>query len=86
MMRVLSAPEYGLLFLQDDETGEVSIQCLCGGMASWWRRVVLTRDEVDEFRCGSFDAKRMMVEICRNLPSVSNRMVPPIELSELPAP
>ena len=86
MMRIISAPEYGLLFLQDDETGDISIQCLCGGMASWWRRVVLTTEEVDDFRLGTFDAKRMMIEICRNWPSVSDRMVPPIELSELPLP
>lgn len=84
MMRILSAPEYGLLFLEDDETGEISVQCLCGGMASWWRRVVLTKEEAEEFHCGSFDAKRMMVEICRNWPSVADRIVPAIELNELP--
>jgi hypothetical protein len=82
----MSAPEYGKIFIENDETGEVSFQCLCGGMASWWRRVVLTADEAGEYRRGTFDAQRMMVDICRKWPSVAERLVEPIELDALVLP
>ncbi len=82
-LTILSAPEYGLLFFEDEETAEISIQCLCGGMASWWRRVVLTSEEADEFRRGQLDSKRMMVEICREWHTMIGRIVDPIGLSQL---
>lgn len=87
MKRVVSAPEYGLMFIEDSVSGDISIQCLCGQMASWWKRVVLNADEIDELRAGTLDSKRMMVEICRDSPSVVSRLVRAIELKDLvPAP
>lgn len=83
MMKIVSAPEYGVLFLEDENSGDISFQCLCGGMASWWRRVVLTSSEAEEFRNGTLDTKRMMVEICQNWPSMADRVVQAVELSEL---
>jgi len=86
MIRILEAPEYGVLILEDDQSGEISLQCLCGGLASWWKRLVLNEEENAEFRAGQLDTKRLMVEICRDWPPIALRLVEPIDLRELPLP
>lgn len=86
MIRIIEAPEYGLMFLEDDQSGEISIQCLCGGLATWWKRLVLSGEETADYRAGRLDAKRLMAEICRNWPPGASRLIEPIDLNALNPP
>jgi len=60
--------DFGMEIIEDTDTGEMSLQCLCGQMAMYPQRVVLTPDEVQEFREGTFDAHSLAYEICREIP------------------
>src|SRR5438105_596222 len=54
MKKTKAAISFGLEIIEDTDTGELSLQCLCGQMALYPRRVVLTPDETARFNAGSF--------------------------------
>lgn len=88
MKQVIADPGWGNMIIEDTETHEFSFQCLCGGFAMYWRRIVLTQEEVNQFRAGTFDADRMLREVCREGPSVIDRFAqsfPMEQLVHLPA-
>jgi len=78
--------DFGMEIIEDTDTGEVSLQCLCGQMAMYPQRVVLTPDEVQEFREGTFDAHSLAYEICREIPRAKERLVPPFGEDEVVVP
>jgi len=44
--------------------------------------VVLTPEEVQEFRDGTFDSASLVYEMCREVPRTAKRLVKPFELEE----
>jgi hypothetical protein len=83
MKKTKAAISFGLEIIEDTDTGELSLQCLCGQMALYPRRVVLTPDETARFNAGSFDAEALMRAICREGPEVVDRVVPAFPISEV---
>ncbi len=83
MIRVIQEPTWGALVLEDTTTGELSFQCVCGGMAMYWQRVVLTPEEAAEVHEGTFDADRMVNEVCKKTPRVADRLVEPLDAARL---
>lgn len=79
----MSDPGWGTMIIEDTDTGELSLQCLCGGVGMYWRRVVLTADEIEEFHEGTFDALRMVVEVCRETHVVEGRLVSSFPVADL---
>lgn len=79
MIRVISNPTWGASILEDTETGDLSFQCLCGGIGMYWQRVALLPDEADEVRSGTFDADRMVSEVCKKTANVAGRLVDPVD-------
>lgn len=75
--------DFGKEIIEDTETGEFSLQCLCGQMAMYPERVVLTPEEVQEFHDGTFDSGSLVYEMCRKVPRTAERLVKPFELDEL---
>jgi len=78
MKKVTATPSWGVTIIEDDATGEVSLQCVCGGIGMYYRRVILTPEEAEELRAGSFDFDRMVREVCRETELVRERLVPSI--------
>jgi hypothetical protein len=76
MKRIIADCGWGNMIIEDTDTNEFSFQCMCGGIGMYWRRVVLTTDEIAEFREGAFDADRMVYEVCRETDRVVDRLVP----------
>ena len=76
MKKILAEPSWGVLIIHDTDNEEMSLQCLCGGIAMYEQRVILTPDEVEEFNAGTFDADSMVHEVCKKLPRVSGRLAP----------
>jgi hypothetical protein len=83
MKCILSEPGWGNLVIEDTETGEVSFQCVCGGIGMYYQRVVLTPEEAAEVRDGSFDADRMVHEVCKRTARVQDRLVAPFPTEDL---
>jgi hypothetical protein len=83
MIRVISNPTWGASLLEDTETGELSFQCLCGGVGMYWQRVVLTPDEVEEVKHATFDADRMVSDVCKRTARVAGRLVEPVDPAAL---
>jgi hypothetical protein len=71
------------MIIEDTETGELSFQCVCGGVGMYYQRVVLTPEEVAEVRDGSFDADRMVHDLCKRTSKVTGRIVPTFPAAEL---
>lgn len=79
MIRIVRIFTWGASLLEDTESGELSFQCLCGGVGMYWQRVVLTPDEVDEVRRATFDADRMVSDVCKRTARVAARLVEPVD-------
>jgi hypothetical protein len=86
MKQIISEPAWGVLIVEDTEVGEMSFQCVCGGIAMYWRRIILTPEEIEEVRAGSFDAERMTQEVCKKTERVSGRLVEAFDLNDLARP
>ena len=83
-MRLVRGPlSFGLEIIEDTDTGELSLQCLCGQMAMYPRRVVLSADEVEQFRTGTLDTKALVYDICHEDPRMVGRIVPPFPAATL---
>lgn len=83
MKKLLSAPEFGKIVVEDTDSHEISFQCTCGQMAMYERRIVLADDEVAEWREGSLDLSRLMIQICREDPLVAHRVVPAFRFADI---
>jgi len=83
MKRILSEPGWGNVVIEDTESNEISFQCLCGGVGMYYQRVLLTAEEVAEVRDGSFDAARMVHEVCKRTERVQDRLVPALPVKDL---
>jgi hypothetical protein len=83
MKRLLAAPEFGMMVVEDTDSEEISFQCLCAQMGMWWRRIVLTDEEVTEWRNNSLDLHRLMVDICSESPRTAPRMVPAFDENDI---
>ena len=78
--------DFGMEIIEDTDCGEFSLQCPCGQMAMYPQRVVLTPDEVQDLREGTFDARSLAYEICRELPRAKERLVPPFDEGDVVVP
>jgi len=76
-------PSWGVSIIEDTETGELSFQCICGGIAMYYRRIVLTKDEAAQWRAGTLDADQLVSDVCKEAARVADRMVPSIPQDEL---
>jgi hypothetical protein len=83
MKRIIAEPGWGNMLVEDDETGEVSFQCICGGIAMYSVRIVLNAEELSELREGTFDADRMVQEVCKKTARVRDRLVPGFTMAEV---
>lgn len=83
MKVVRAAIEFGVEVVEDTDTGELSLQCICGGIGMYTQRVVLTPEETQEFREGAFDARSLAYEVCHGVPRAVGRVVPSFSPSEL---
>ena len=75
-MKILSEPSWGVQIIEDTETGEVSFQCVCGGIGMYYRRIVLSSEEIAAFAAGKLDVDRLVSDICKEVPVVRDRIVP----------
>jgi hypothetical protein len=77
-MRIVHPPlSFGMEIIEDTDTGEWSLQCLCGQMAMYPRRIVLTAEEVAQFRAGTLNTKAIMYDVCHEDPRLADRVVTP---------
>lgn len=83
MKQVIADPGWGNMIIEDTETHEFSFQCLCGGIAMYWRRLILTEDEINQFRAGTFDADRMVREVCSESPRVIGRIAQAFPMEQI---
>ena len=44
----------------------------------YWQRIVLTPEDAEEIRCGTFDAGRIVDDICKRTPKVAGRLIDPV--------
>jgi hypothetical protein len=79
MKAIIAEPGWGNLIIEDDETGEISLQCLGGGFAMYWHRIVLTADETTAFRSGSLDVDNLVWEMNHGTERMAPRIVAPYE-------
>jgi hypothetical protein len=80
MIKLLSEPSWGVQILEDSESGEVSFQCVCGGIGMYYRRIVLTQEEVDALNEGKLDIDHLVSSICKEIPGIQERLVPSLAL------
>lgn len=83
MRKIIADPGWGNLIVEDDETHEISLQCLSGGFAMYWHRVVLTPEEVLAFKTGQLDIDNMVREINHGAASMASRISPSYDVAEL---
>ena len=80
MINILSEPSWGVQILEDTESGQVSFQCVCGGIAMYYRRIVLTSEEVAALAIGQLNVEQLVSDICKEMPTVRDRIVPSLTL------
>ena len=78
MKRTLAEPSWGVRIFEDTDTGEVSFQCICGGIGMYYRRIVLTANELEDFRSGRLNADELVSDICKEVARVAGRIVPSV--------
>lgn len=84
MKKVIATPAWGAIVIEDTDTRELSMQCICGGIGMYAQRVILTPEEVEEVRDGTFDADRLVSEVCKRTARVTGRLVPALNSNEIP--
>ena len=83
MKKVTATAVWGTDIIEDTDTHETSLQCLCGGIAMYPQRIVLTGEEVEELKRGALDIETLVYEICKGMPAVKPRLVPPFSPADL---
>ncbi len=66
MIHIIDDSVWGTGIFEDTSTGEVSLQCLCGGVGMYWQRVVLTPEEAAKARNGTLDITQMVSDVCKD--------------------
>ena len=61
---------------EDTDTGEISFQCVCGGIAMYYRRIVLNCNEVEALAAGRLNVDALVSDICKEVPSICDRILP----------
>lgn len=74
---------WGVSIIEDTETGEMSFQCICGGIGMYHRRIILTEGEVEQWRAGTLDVDQLVRDVCKEVARVANRIVPSIPQDEI---
>lgn len=74
MKRIVSEPTWGAMVVEDTETSEFSFQCLCGGAAMYWTRVVLNEAETKGLLDGSLNPDQMVSDVCKQKPYLEDRI------------
>lgn len=77
MKKILSAPQFGVLILEDLTSGLLYFQCLCGQMAMYDQCVQMNQEESDDFRANKLDISGMVYDICKETTSFKPRLVTP---------
>jgi hypothetical protein len=80
--RVIARPAWGTVIVEDEGTHKLSLQCLSGGFAMYWHRVVLTPDEAAAFRAGQLDVDTMVREMNHGTERMAKRIVPAYAIDE----
>jgi hypothetical protein len=80
MIKVLSEPSWGVQIIEDTDSGEVSFQCVCGGIAMYYRRIVLEREEVEVLATGNLDIDKLVSDVCKEVAAVRDRIVPSLAI------
>jgi hypothetical protein len=79
MKQVILEPSWGAQIIEDTESGELSLQCICGGIGMYYRRIVLDSEEAGQLRAGTLDLDALVYEICHETPGVVDRFVSTID-------
>lgn len=80
MIKILSEPSWGVQIIEDTESGDVSFQCVCGGIGMYYRRIVLTKEEVHAIAVGTLNVDQLVSDICKEVPAIRDRIVPSLAL------
>lgn len=83
MKRIVAEPGWGNLIIEDDDTGEVSLQGLSGGFTMYWHRMVLTTEEVAAFKDGRLDIDKMVREMNHGTEPRAARITAAHEIADL---
>jgi hypothetical protein len=83
MKKAYASSSWGVTIIEDTETGHVSLQCICGGIGMYYRRMIMSEAEIEQWRSGTLDIVRLVSDICKEVPRVAARMVPAIAEEEL---
>jgi hypothetical protein len=83
MIRTIAEANWAISIIEDTETGQLSLQCMCGQLGMYPQRVALTDEESARFRRGALDIDQMVRDVCRESPNVADRLVPPIPPNQL---
>jgi hypothetical protein len=83
MKKIVADPGWGMTIIKDTETEELSFQCLCGGVGMYYRRVVLTAEEQEEFEAGVLDCDQLLHDVCHEIGDIASRIVPSFDTREL---
>lgn len=82
MMRLINVTSWGDQLIEDTETQQISFQCLCGQIALYFQRIMLTPDELRAIHAGEFDYDAMVRAMCKKAPSVLDRLVDPVSVED----
>jgi hypothetical protein len=83
MNKTLAEPSWGARIIEDTDTGSLSLQCICGGIGMYYRRIILTAEEANAFRQGRLDLDQLVRDVCKETPRVAGRIVPSFREDEL---
>jgi hypothetical protein len=83
MKKAYPSPSWGVTIIEDTDSNELSLQCVCGGVGMYYRRIVLTELEIEQWRNGTLNVDHLVSDICKEVPGIAARMVPAIAEEEL---
>jgi hypothetical protein len=75
MIKLLSEPSWGVQILEETDTGEVSLQCVCGGIGLYYRRIVLDQGEIEALNEGTLDIDALASDVCKEASAIRDRIV-----------
>lgn len=83
MKRVIGEPGWGNVIIEDTDTKELSFQCLSGGFAMYWHRIVLTPKEVVEYKSGLLDVNKIANEMNHHTERMASRIVASYSIEDI---
>ena len=79
MKQVILEPSWGVQIIEDTESGELSLQCVCGGIGMYYRRILLDPGESERLRSGMLDVDGLVYDVCHEEPRLIDRFVSTID-------